>query len=128
MEVALSLVVGAVFTAGSWLLLQRDFFRAVLGIALLGTGTNLLVFTAAGPTRSAPPLLGDGAIATAVADPLPQALVLTAIVIGFGLFAFAMALALRRRPAAPAASSDAQAPEAARWPAASRPRSRRAAG
>ncbi|NTU82563.1 MAG: cation:proton antiporter [Chloroflexales bacterium] len=69
----------------------------IVGLALLTNATNLLIFTAGGLTRARPALVPPGAEAPAgpVADPLPQALILTAIVIGFGLLAFTMVLAYR---------------------------------
>ncbi|MEE4299971.1 MAG: NADH-quinone oxidoreductase subunit K [Pseudomonadales bacterium] len=92
-----ALVVGALFAAGLRLLLERSIVRLILGLALIGNAVNLLVFTAAGTLRDAPPLvaLGEGAPAAGHADPLPQALVLTAIVIGFALVSFTAVLVYR---------------------------------
>jgi multicomponent Na+:H+ antiporter subunit C len=72
-----------------------------MGVGLIGSAMNLVVFAAPGASRAAPPLIPAGAAAPAgaVADPLPQALVLTAIVIGFGLSAFVLALAAALRRA-----------------------------
>ncbi|HSJ09029.1 MAG TPA: NADH-quinone oxidoreductase subunit K, partial [Longimicrobiales bacterium] len=73
--------------------------KLIIGLALLGHAANLLIFTAAGLTRARAPIVPEGAVRPPVptADPLPQALVLTAIVIGFGMAAFAVVLALRTR-------------------------------
>ncbi len=97
MEVPLALVVGAIVAGGLYLVLQRNLLRFVFGLILLSGGVNLLIFTAGRPTRGAPPLVPDGAFAPvgAVANGLPQALILTAIVIGFGLTSFALVLLLR---------------------------------
>jgi multicomponent Na+:H+ antiporter subunit C len=66
----------------------------VLGLVLLSHGANLLIFTAGGLTRAQPPVVPPGATTPPVpaADPLPQALILTAIVISFGVLAFALVL------------------------------------
>ncbi len=97
MEVPLALVVGAIIAGALYLLLQRNLLRFVFGLILLSGGVNLLLFTAGRPTRGAPPLVPEGAYAPvgAVANGLPQALILTAIVIGFGLTSFALVLLLR---------------------------------
>ncbi|MFN2321999.1 MAG: NADH-quinone oxidoreductase subunit K [Trueperaceae bacterium] len=97
MEVPLALVVGAIIAGALYLILQRNLLRFVFGLILLSGGVNLLLFTAGRPTRGAPPLVPDGlsAPAEAVANGLPQALILTAIVIGFGLTSFALVLLLR---------------------------------
>ena len=97
MEVPRALVVGAIVAGGLYLVLQRNLLRFVFGLILLSGGVNLLLFTAGRPTRGAPPLVPEGAYAPigAVANGLPQALILTAIVIGFGLTSFALVLLLR---------------------------------
>ena len=92
----LAAVVAALYTAGLYLLLRRSLVKVVLGLALLGHGANLLIFTAAGVTRGRAPLVPPGGPeGLAFADPLPQALILTAIVIGFGVLAFALVLIRR---------------------------------
>ena len=97
MTVMLAFVAAALFGIGTYLLLQRKLSRIIIGLGLLSNGTNLLIFTAGGLTRARPPLVPAGAEALAppYADPVPQALVLTAIVIGFGLTAFSLVLADR---------------------------------
>ncbi|QKT04506.1 Na+/H+ antiporter subunit C [Ectothiorhodospiraceae bacterium 2226] len=94
MEPLLALVVGALYAAAIYMLLRRSIVKIVIGLILLSNAANLLIFTAAGLTRAAPPLVPEGALRPvgAVADPLPQALVLTAIVIAFGVLAFAVVL------------------------------------
>lgn len=87
----LAVLVGALFAAGTYLILQRTLTRIVIGVAVLGHGVNLLLL-ASGATGAAPIVdSGDEAIA----DPLPQAFVLTAIVISFSITAFLLTLAYR---------------------------------
>jgi len=97
MELLLALAAGVLYAAGIYLMLRRRLAQLIIGIGLLSNGTNLLIFTAGGLTRGRPPVIPDGAEALVppYADPVPQALVLTAIVIGFGLLAFSLVLAHR---------------------------------
>ena len=97
MEVLLALASGVLYAAGTYLMLRRRLAQLIIGLGLLSNGTNLLIFAAGGLTRSRPPVVPDGAEALLppYADPVPQALVLTAIVIGFGLLAFSLVLAHR---------------------------------
>lgn len=97
MEIILSVVVGVLFAVGFYLVLRRSLMRVVIGVALLTNAVNLLVFTASGLTRGGAPLVqaGETAPAAGASDPLPQAFILTAIVIGFGVLAFFVALAMR---------------------------------
>lgn len=97
MEVLLALAAGVLYAAGIYLMLRRRLAQLIIGLGLLSNGTNLLLFTAGGLTRAQPPVVPAGAerLLGPYADPVPQALVLTAIVIGFGLLAFALVLADR---------------------------------
>jgi multicomponent Na+:H+ antiporter subunit C len=97
MEPLLALMTGGLFATGLYLMLRRSIVKLLIGLVLLSNAANLVIFTAAGLTRGKPPLVPEGATAPleAVADPLPQALVLTAIVISFGVLAFAMVLVHR---------------------------------
>ena len=97
MEVLLALASGVLYAAGIYLMLRRRLAQLIIGLGLLSNGTNLLIFTAGDLTRAHPPVVPDGAVALQqpYADPVPQALVLTAIVIGFGLTAFSLVLAHR---------------------------------
>jgi multicomponent Na+:H+ antiporter subunit C len=97
MEGLLALASGVLYAAGTYLMLRRRLAQLIIGLGLLANGTNLLIFTAGGLTRARPPVLADGenALVAPYADPVPQALILTAIVIGFGLTAFALVLAHR---------------------------------
>ena len=97
MEILTAVLVGVIFGAGIFLLLCRTPVKLIIGLVLLSNAINLLIFDAAGLTRGKPPLIADGLqqLSGATADPLPQAMVLTAIVITFGITAFLLALALR---------------------------------
>lgn len=97
MELVFALVIGALFAGGVYLMMQRSIVKLIIGLILLGHGANLLIFTMGRLTRGQPPLISEGTYAPLApfADPLPQALVLTAIVIGFGLQAFALVLVRR---------------------------------
>jgi multicomponent Na+:H+ antiporter subunit C len=89
-----SLVVGVLFAVAIYLLLSRNVQRVALGLIVMGNGVNLLVLTASGlPEGAIPPLL-DGTEG-AHADPLPQAFILTAIVIGLGTAALALGMVAR---------------------------------
>ena len=96
MIVMLAVTIGVLYACGTFLLLQRALTRIVLGLAMLGHGANLLLLAGGGRAGAAPIVgSGDAASGTPVADPLPQALALTAIVITFGITAFLLALAYR---------------------------------
>jgi multicomponent Na+:H+ antiporter subunit C len=98
-EGLLAILVGVLFGCGVYALTARHLLRVVLGLVLLSNGANLLLLTAGRIAARRPPLVPDGATAPAgpIANPVPQALILTAIVIGFGLLAFALLLTLRVR-------------------------------
>ena len=97
MEVVLSIVVGVLFAAAVYLMLARNLMRFLFGLILISNAANLALFTAGRLTEAAPPLIAEGADGPAgvVANALPQALVLTAIVIGFALVCFALVLVVR---------------------------------
>ncbi|GIL03303.1 MAG: cation:proton antiporter [Alphaproteobacteria bacterium] len=97
MEPALVLLITCFFTASIYLLLSKQVIRMLLGIALISNGVNLLIFTAGRLTHEVPPIIPPGALtpAVATANPLPQALILTAIVISFSFFAFLLVLSYR---------------------------------
>jgi multicomponent Na+:H+ antiporter subunit C len=96
-EILLAVASGVLYMAGIYLMLRRRLAQLIIGLGLLSNGTNILIFAAGGLTRSHPPVVPQGAsqLAAPYADPVPQALVLTAIVIGFGLLAFSLVLAHR---------------------------------
>ena len=109
-QVVLALVLGSLFAVGTYLALRRDVVRVVWGVAIMGQAANVYLVTMGG-LRGRAPVLAHGAEATTcgaaeaggaaatgsacVTDPLVQALVLTAIVIGFGTTAFALVLTYR---------------------------------
>ena len=97
MEPVLAIVVGGLYSAGFYLMLRRSIVKVIIGLALLSNAANLLIFTAGGLTRTRAPLVPEGDLRPMppFADALPQAVILTAIVIGFGVLAFAMVLAYR---------------------------------
>lgn len=95
-----ALVVGVLFATGTYMLLQRSAIRLILGLGLLTHGVNLLLFSTGGLLRGLPPIVENkeafqGDI-SAFVDPLPQALILTAIVISFGVTAFIVVLINQR--------------------------------
>jgi len=87
---------GAVIMAGVYLALSRDLIRCLIGLALLGNGINLLLYTSGRLKSTVPPVIPTGqTVLVDAANPLPQALVLTAIVISFALLCFSLVLAVR---------------------------------
>ncbi|HLZ38094.1 MAG TPA: Na(+)/H(+) antiporter subunit C [Mycobacteriales bacterium] len=92
-NVTLVAVVACLLAAGFYLLLDRSLTRVLLGILLLGNGANLLLLSSGGPAGG-PPILGVTAEED-MADPLPQAMILTAIVITMGMAAFVLAIIYR---------------------------------
>jgi len=93
MELLLAITVGGLYAAGFYMLLRRSFVKVIIGIALISHAANLFLFAVGGLTRASAPLLSSNLnSASEYADPLPQALILTAIVIGFGFQAFAIVL------------------------------------
>jgi multicomponent K+:H+ antiporter subunit C len=95
MEAVIATGIGLLTACGLYLILQARSFSVVLGLTLLSYAVNLLIFFSGRLGAGAPPLVLAGA--AGIADPLPQALVLTAIVIGFGMTAYLVALALRAK-------------------------------
>src|SRR3954465_14021830 len=95
MELLLAIVAGVLYASGLYLMLRRRLAQLIIGLGLLSNGTNILILPAAGVTRAKPPLMSAGMAADQFADPVPQSLILTAIVIGFGVLAFSLVLAHR---------------------------------
>ena len=93
-ETVYALLVGLFFAVAVYLILSKSVIRMLLGITILGNAVNLLIFTAGRLTREVPPIIAGDAnqLTQPFANPLPQALILTAIVIGFGVQAFALVL------------------------------------
>lgn len=97
MEGLIALLATLYLAAAIYLLLSRHVVRMLLGIALLGNGVNLILFVSGRLTRSVPPVMvgAEEVLRADAANPLPQALILTAIVISFSFFAFLLVLAYR---------------------------------
>lgn len=93
MTLVLALAVGVLYATGTYLILQRKLTRIVIGLAMMAHGANLLLLLAGGGA-GAPAFVGETS-PESFADPLPQALALTAIVITFGVTAFLLALSFR---------------------------------
>jgi multicomponent Na+:H+ antiporter subunit C len=94
MTSVLAIIIGALYAAGVYLILRRSIVKLIIGLAILSHAANLLIFTSGRLVRARPPLIAaDEIVAIApYADPLPQALILTAIVISFGVMAFTLVL------------------------------------
>lgn len=97
MELVFAIVVGGLYAAGIYLMLRRNIVKLIIGLTLLSHGANLLIFTAGDLTRAKAPLVPEygNEVAAGSADPLPQALILTAIVITFAVTAFMLVLVQR---------------------------------
>ena len=93
MEILMSFVIGIIFTVATYLMLTKSLLRVIIGTSLLSHGAHLLLLTMGGLKKGAPPLLGENA--SSYTDPLPQALILTAIVISFGVTSLFLVLAYR---------------------------------
>jgi len=94
METLMAFVIGVLFASAIYMMLRRSIVKLVIGLMILSNAANLLIFAVSGMTRGAPPLIPEGARVPEgiIADPLPQALILTAIVIAFGVLAFSVVL------------------------------------
>ncbi|MEM6971251.1 MAG: Na+/H+ antiporter subunit C [Pseudomonadota bacterium] len=97
MEPTLSVVVGFLVACGAYLMMSPNLIRFLFGLTLISNAINLVIFAAGRLSYGVPPLVPEGAktVSGGVANALPQALILTAIVIGFGLLVFALSLVLR---------------------------------
>jgi multicomponent Na+:H+ antiporter subunit C len=111
MELLLAITAGVLYATGVYLMLRRRLAQLIIGLSLLSNGSNILILAAAGVTRGTPPLITETATTAAqFADPVPQSLILTAIVIGFGVLAFALVLAHRVHQSAQSDDIDAIGP------------------
>lgn len=97
MEPMLCVLIACFFAVSIYLLLSRHIIRILLGVAIFGNAVNLLIFTAGRIAGTAPPIIAAGfdIPPASASNPLPQALILTAIVISFSFFAFLLVLAYR---------------------------------
>jgi multicomponent Na+:H+ antiporter subunit C len=97
MELILSILVGVLFAAALYTMLRRSIVRLAIGLTLLSHAANLLIFTVSGVSRAGAPIIPDGRETPPLgsSDPVPQALILTAIVISFGVLAFLLVLVKR---------------------------------
>jgi len=97
MEILLAIMTGILYAAGIYMILRRSLVKLIIGIVVLGNGVNLLIFLMGGLVKGNPPIIAEnGHVLEGIyADPVPQALILTAIVISFGLQSFAIVLIKR---------------------------------
>jgi multicomponent K+:H+ antiporter subunit C len=97
-EIVIALAIGVLTTCGTWLILRPRTFQVIMGLVLLSYGVNLFIFAMGRLVTDRPPILDDRTLQTAqYADPVPQALVLTAIVISFATTALFLVLLLAAR-------------------------------
>ena len=103
MTTLLAVLAGVLFAAGVCLILSGSLLRLVFGLALASNAVNLVIFTAGGLEARRPPLIaaGQSTVSAPVANALPQAMILTAIVIGFAIITFLLALLYRHRKTRP---------------------------
>ena len=93
MNLIIALIIGILFSASLFLMFQKSFFKLIIGVILFGYATIFFLFTVGGVTKNAPPLIDSiEAAIEGMADPLPQALTLTAIVISIGVQLFVIVL------------------------------------
>jgi multicomponent Na+:H+ antiporter subunit C len=97
MEIILPIVTGFLYAVGLYLMLRRSFIQLIIGIIIFAHASNLFIFVAGSIVRGGSPFVreGTGVSLSQTADPLPQAMILTAIVIGLGIQAFAIVLLKR---------------------------------
>jgi len=97
MELIIIFLIILLYSSGAYMLLRRSMVKLLIGVMLLGNGTNLLILLMGRITRGNPPVMEDNlkTLIEPFADPVPQALILTAIVISFGLQAFSIVLLKR---------------------------------
>ena len=97
MEMILAIGIGVFAASGVWLLLRPRTYQVIIGLSLISYAVNLFIFGVGGVKSNAAPLLGEGVDVSTLADPVPQALVLTAIVIGFATTALFLVVMLAAR-------------------------------
>ena len=97
MELILSVAIGVMTGCGVWLILRPRSYQVIIGLSLLSYAVNLFIFGVGGVKSNVPPILTEGGDTSVLADPVPQALVLTAIVIGFATTALFLVVLLASR-------------------------------
>lgn len=97
MELLLVIIIGILYGSGIYMILRRSMVKLLIGLILLANGANMLIFLLGDITKGKPPVIPEGGevFIDLYADPIPQALILTAIVISFGLQAFSIILLKR---------------------------------
>ena len=97
MDIVFAIVIGGLYAAGIYMMLRRSVVKLIIGLAILSQAANLLIFAVGRPGRGTPPIVPPGMaeLTTPYSDPVPQALILTAIVISFGVTAFTLILIKR---------------------------------
>lgn len=97
MEILLAIMTGLLYASGIYMMLRRSLVKLIIGLILIGNGANLLIFLLGRIAKGKPPIIPEDSkiFVDAFADPVPQALILTAIVISFGLQSFAIILIKR---------------------------------
>ena len=95
MEIVMSVAIGFLFMAAVYLMLSKSLIRIIIGTGLLSHGAHLLLLTMGGLGGNSPPVVAEGVSVSDYAYPLPQALILTAIVISFAVTSFFLVLAYR---------------------------------
>jgi multicomponent Na+:H+ antiporter subunit C len=97
MALLFAISIGALFAGGAYMLMRRSFVKLVIGLVLLGHAANLLIFMSARPIAGRAPLVekGNESLVGPFSDPLPAALILTAIVISFGIVSYTIVLIKR---------------------------------
>jgi multicomponent Na+:H+ antiporter subunit C len=97
MDIIFAIVIGGLYAAGIYMMLRRSVVKLIIGLALLSQAANLLIFAVGRPGRGSPPMIppDEAALIPPYSDPVPQALILTAIVISFAVTAFALILIRR---------------------------------
>ncbi|OHV84270.1 Na+/H+ antiporter subunit C [Rhizobium sp. LCM 4573] len=97
MEIILSIAIGVMTACGVWLILRPRTYQVIIGLSLLSYAVNLFIFGVGGVKTNVPPILSDDVAISTLTDPVPQALVLTAIVIGFATTALFLVVLLASR-------------------------------
>jgi len=112
MEIVLALAIGVLIASGVWLLFRPRTFQVIIGLSLIAYGVNLFIFSAGGLRSGAPPVVDPARTDPSLyADPLPQALVLTAIVINFAMTALFLVVLLASRGLTGTDHVDGQEPD-----------------